>query len=183
MTFGSELVIAGAIRGTAARERLTTQAQPRAWLARPVHGGWKGGGGSTGRDSHARWLQRLVRLRFPVSSWAFGLHWIFCPIAFCSLGFGFEFGVSEFAWLILAGSSGGIKRIVLLAGLSGVLFRLVFLNKPNDPKLSDRGARRGTCAVGERRRPEAGAVTCGAVRCSAWLGVRRIVLDVVKGCR
>ena len=42
---------------------------------------------------------------------------------------------------------------------------------PNDPKLSDRGARRGTCVVGERRRPEAGAVTCGAVRCSAWLGV------------
>ena len=41
---------------------------------------------------------------------------------------------------------------------------------PNDPKLSDRGARRGGCTVAERRRPEAAAVTCGAVRCSAWLG-------------
>ena len=42
---------------------------------------------------------------------------------------------------------------------------------PNDPKLSDRGARRGTCAVGGKAAVEAGAVTCGAVRCSAWLGV------------
>ena len=42
---------------------------------------------------------------------------------------------------------------------------------PNDPKLSDRGARRGTCMVGGKAVAEAGAVTCGAVRCSAWLGV------------
>ena len=42
---------------------------------------------------------------------------------------------------------------------------------PNDPKLSDRGARRGTCMVGGKAAAEAGAVTCGAVRCSAWLGV------------
>ena len=41
---------------------------------------------------------------------------------------------------------------------------------PNDPKLSDRGARRGTCMVGGKAAAEAGAVTCGAVRCSAWLG-------------
>ena len=41
---------------------------------------------------------------------------------------------------------------------------------PNDPKLSDRGARRGTCTVGGKAAAEAGAVTCGAVRCSAWLG-------------
>ena len=41
---------------------------------------------------------------------------------------------------------------------------------PNDPKLSDRGARRGTCTVGGKAAVEAGAVTCGAVRCSAWLG-------------
>ena len=40
----------------------------------------------------------------------------------------------------------------------------------NDPKLSDRGARRGTCMVGGKAAAEAGAVTCGAVRCSAWLG-------------
>ena len=43
---------------------------------------------------------------------------------------------------------------------------------PNDPKLSDRGVRRGTCMVGGKAVAEAGAVTHGAVRCSAWLGVR-----------
>ena len=43
---------------------------------------------------------------------------------------------------------------------------------PNDPKLSDGGGWRGGCAVGERRRQEAAAVTAVAVRCSAWLGVR-----------
>ena len=42
---------------------------------------------------------------------------------------------------------------------------------PNDPKLSDRGVRRGTCTVGGKAAEEAGAVTHGAVRCSAWLGV------------
>ena len=41
---------------------------------------------------------------------------------------------------------------------------------PNDPKLSDRGVRRGTCMVGGKVAAEAGAVTHGAVRCSAWLG-------------
>ena len=41
---------------------------------------------------------------------------------------------------------------------------------PNDPKLSDRGVRRGTCPVGGKAAVEAGAVTHGAVRCSAWLG-------------
>ena len=41
---------------------------------------------------------------------------------------------------------------------------------PNDLKLSDGGGWRGSCAVGERRRQEAGAVTAVAVRCSAWLG-------------
>ena len=39
---------------------------------------------------------------------------------------------------------------------------------PNDPKLSDCGARRGGCAVGLRG---AAAVTRGAVRCSALLAV------------
>ena len=42
---------------------------------------------------------------------------------------------------------------------------------PNDPKLSDSGVRRGTCMVGGKAAVEAGAVTHGAVRCSAWLGV------------
>src|SRR5258707_15889862 len=41
---------------------------------------------------------------------------------------------------------------------------------PNDPKLSDRGVRRGTCMGGGKAVVEAGAVTHGAVRCSAWLG-------------
>ena len=41
---------------------------------------------------------------------------------------------------------------------------------PNDLKLSDSGVRRGTCAVGGKAAVEAGAVTHGAVRCSAWLG-------------
>ena len=36
-----------------------------------------------------------------------------------------------------------------------------------DPKLSDRGVRRGTCMVGGKTAAEAGAVTHGAVRCSA----------------
>ena len=49
---------------------------------------------------------------------------------------------------------------------------------PNDPKLSDRGARRGTCMVGGKAAAEAGAVTCGAVRCSAWLGVAAWVESV-----
>ena len=53
--------------------------------------------------------------------------------------------------------------------------------KPNDPKLSDRGARRGTCTVGGKEVAEAGAVTCGAVRCSAWLGVA--VIGVGRSAR
>jgi hypothetical protein len=54
------------------------------------------------------------------------------------------------------------------------LWRDVFHTRskwPNDPKLSDRGVRRGTCMVGGKAAAEAGAVTHGAVRCSAWLGV------------
>jgi len=43
---------------------------------------------------------------------------------------------------------------------------------PNDLKLSDSGVRRGTCMVGGKVAAEAGAVTHGAVRCSAWLGAR-----------
>lgn len=40
--------------------------------------------------------------------------------------------------------------------------------RPNDPKLRDCGARRGSCTVGLRG---AATVTRGAVLCSAWLGV------------
>ena len=40
---------------------------------------------------------------------------------------------------------------------------------PNDPKLSDCGARRAGCMVGERRRLEAASVPAGAFRCSAGL--------------
>jgi hypothetical protein len=63
---------------------------------------------------------------------------------------------------------------------------------PNDPKLSDCGARRGSCGVerrediratGEQRTDGTAAsveiaatVTRGAVRCSAWLGVSVIGL-------
>ena len=46
----------------------------------------------------------------------------------------------------------------------------------NDPKLSDRGVRRGTCTVGGKAAVEAGAVTHGAVRCSAWLAVAAVVI-------
>ena len=51
---------------------------------------------------------------------------------------------------------------------------------PNDPKLSDRGVRRGTCMVGGKAAAEAGAVTHGAVRCSAWLGDFGCVMGEVK---
>ena len=48
---------------------------------------------------------------------------------------------------------------------------------PNDPKLSDGGVRRGTCMAGGKAAAEAGAVTHGAVRCSAWLGVAVISVE------
>ena len=60
--------------------------------------------------------------------------------------------------------------------------------KPNDPKLSDGGAWRGSCEGGAQKEETdveqrhertrrvqartAATVTRGAVRCSAWLGVR-----------
>ena len=55
---------------------------------------------------------------------------------------------------------------------SGPLLERSCTDAPNDPKLSDSGVRRGTCMVGGKVAVEAGAVTHGAVRCSAWLGVR-----------
>ena len=51
---------------------------------------------------------------------------------------------------------------------------------PNDSKLSDRGVRRGTCMAGGKAAAEAGAVTHGAVRCSAWLGVAVIREEIVR---
>ena len=54
------------------------------------------------------------------------------------------------------------------------------LHPPNDPKLSDRGVRRGTCMAGGKAAAEAGAVTHGAVRCSAWLGVAVGLENTVK---
>ncbi len=66
---------------------------------------------------------------------------------------------------------------------------------PNDPKLSDSGARRGSCEGGARKEATdvgqshdqtgwvqvriAATVTRGAVRCSAWLGAFVASSDVV----
>src|SRR5260221_319299 len=52
-----------------------------------------------------------------------------------------------------------------------LITRMKCAKSPNDPKLSDRGVRRGTCTAGGKAAAAAGAVTHGAVRCSAWLGV------------
>ena len=69
----------------------------------------------------------------------------------------------------------GLKGPELKSGSSTRAAFIGFVHRmraesPNDLKLSDRGARRGTCMVGGKAAVEAGAVTCGAVRCSAWLG-------------
>jgi hypothetical protein len=45
------------------------------------------------------------------------------------------------------------------------------LASPNDPEISDCGARRGGCTAGGKAVVEAAAVTRGAVRCISWLGV------------
>ena len=52
---------------------------------------------------------------------------------------------------------------------------------PNDPKLSDCGGRRSLCGkvAGAGLRAGAQAVTPGAVRCSAWLGVAGVVIGAV----
>ena len=67
-----------------------------------------------------------------------------------------------------------VSRIVWLGSLGMECLAFVHgrdVATPNDPKLSDRGVRRGTCMVGGKAAAEAGAVTHGAVRCSAWLRV------------
>ena len=61
-------------------------------------------------------------------------------------------------------------RIDLGMSSEALIARRRCAKSPNDPKLSDRGVRRGTCMVGGKVAAEAGAVTHGAVRCSAWLG-------------
>ena len=67
-------------------------------------------------------------------------------------------------WSLVDGIGLGLSSEALIA-------RMRCAKSPNDLKLSDRGARRGTCMAGGKAAVEAGAVTCGAVRCSAWLGV------------
>ena len=42
---------------------------------------------------------------------------------------------------------------------------------PNENKISDGGGWRGPCMADGKAAAEARAVTAGAVRCSAWLGV------------
>ena len=71
--------------------------------------------------------------------------------------------------------------------------------RPNDPKLSDGGAWRGSCEGGAQKEATdvgqshdrtrrvqartAATVTRGAVRCSAWLGVADVLLPVIGlGC-
>ena len=51
----------------------------------------------------------------------------------------------------------------------------------NDPKLSDGGVRRGTCMAGGKAEAEAGAVTHGAVRCSAWLAPEKVREPLTAG--
>ena len=51
---------------------------------------------------------------------------------------------------------------------------------PNDPKLSDGEGWRGPCMAGGKAAAEARAVTAGAVRCSAWLGVAGVVIEALK---
>ena len=71
---------------------------------------------------------------------------------------------------------GGNLRVAVRVGVGLVVahgfVHTIREETPNDPKLSDCGVRRGTCMVGGKAAAEAGAVTHGAVRCSAWLGVR-----------
>ncbi len=60
-----------------------------------------------------------------------------------------------------------------LSGVPGLTpeERLGQLLRYADLNLNDCGVRRGTCMVGGKAAAEAGAVTHGAVRCSAWLAV------------
>ena len=64
----------------------------------------------------------------------------------------------------------GIKKSLNLESSEGSVIGISSAS-PNEPKLSDSGVRRGTCMVGGKAAAEAGAVTHGAVRCSAWLGL------------
>ena len=77
---------------------------------------------------------------------------------------------------------GLLVRLLNTGGLVNVsrLFVVARVFSAYDPKLSDRGARRGTCTVGGKVAVEAGAVTHGAVRCSAWLGACDLQATLLK---
>ena len=67
---------------------------------------------------------------------------------------------------------GLVDGIGLGVSSEALITRTGCAKSPNDPKLSDGGAWRSLCRwVERRRRSAAQAVTRGAVRCSAWLGV------------
>jgi hypothetical protein len=68
------------------------------------------------------------------------------------------------------------RRIV--SGMSMKARSLIGARTPNDPKLSDGRLGRDACAVGGKAAAEAGGVTETPVRCSAWLGVAVIELNV-----
>jgi hypothetical protein len=74
----------------------------------------------------------------------------------------------EKAWTLEAGTDSG-------QALEQESLDRMRVATPNDLKLSDCGGRRGTCMVGGKAAAEAGAVTHGAVRCSAWLGVSGLI--------
>ena len=83
------------------------------------------------------------------------------------------------AWLM-----SGHTAMVMVEGVAGGVM-VESVKPPNDPKLSDGGGWRSPCAGAGgwgRRRWEAWAVTAGAVRCSAWLGVAvEFIWCVTKG--
>jgi hypothetical protein len=53
----------------------------------------------------------------------------------------------------------------------------VFQQPANEPKLRDGGGRRRTCTAGGKVVVEAGGVTHGAVRYSAWLGASFVAIQ------
>ena len=165
--------------------------------------------GSRGRDSEARWLQRMVRRSVGFRKDAMKR----CPNPECQLPcYGEELlcpkcgtDVESFGVSVCEASEKAVRALRLLAttyrtseheslaretdciatALESRCSALQVMAEntqhslgartPNDLKLSDRRGWRGPCAVGERRRQEAGAVTAAPVRCSAWLG--DLVLD------
>ena len=97
-------------------------------------------------------------------------HWLFCLSVSALLMV--QSGESkQFLLLLLATLSGALSAVTATV-FGGMLSFQDVVATPNDPKLSDGGGWRGLCRWVERwRRSVAQAVTAGAVRCSAWLGV------------